>query len=123
VWQTTSLTLQFDPLSRALQPVNSITDGGTTAVALKGIGTAATHAINLSWEAPVSSPDPVTGYQVDRVLGTGTPVFFNPPARTTLDFADNAVVGGTTYRNFVKSVDAAIAIKQTEESGWTLTHR
>jgi fibronectin type 3 domain-containing protein len=49
----------------------------------------------------------VTGYHVYRVAGTGTPVRFNSLAGTTLDFADNAVGGGTTYSYFVKSVDAS----------------
>ena len=110
VGQTTSLTLQFDPLSAGAVTgqlvINSTTNGGTTAVALNGTGTAVTHAVYLSWNAPVSSPEPVTGYHVYRVVGTGTPVLFNSVAETTLDFTDNTVVSGTTYSYFVKSVGA-----------------
>lgn len=109
--QTTTLTVQFDPLSAGAATgqliISSTTSGGTTTVALNGTGTVVAHGVDLSWVAPVSSPDPVSGYHVYRIIGGGTPVLLNSLAVATLDFTDNTVVSGTTYSYYVTSVDSA----------------
>jgi fibronectin type 3 domain-containing protein len=73
---------------------------------LSGTGTGASYEVDLNWDAPASSPVPVTGYNVYRSGGSsGSLRLVNPSPVTTPIYVDNAVVSGTTYLYIVKSVD------------------
>ena len=64
--QTLTLLVQFDPTAignaSGQLTINSNSSGGSTAVVtLSGVGTSIAHRVDLSWDAPVSSPDFVAG--------------------------------------------------------------
>jgi hypothetical protein len=108
--QTLTLQLQFDPttagaLTGQLTINSNSSTGSSAVVSLSGTGTAAAHQVNLNWNAPASSPDPVMGYNIYRSTGTGSFVLINSSPDTAVAYVDNAVVGGTSYNYQVTSVD------------------
>jgi hypothetical protein len=110
--QTLTVELQFEPttagdLSGQLTISSNSTTGSTAVVGLSGTGTAVAHYVDLSWDAPSSSPDPVAGYNVYRSLGTGSFALINPSPVATVVYTDNGVTSGATYMYEVKSVDAS----------------
>jgi hypothetical protein len=110
--QSVTLQLQFDPTATGaatgMLTINSnSTTGGTTQVTLSGSGTAVQHEIDLTWNAPSSSPDPVAGYNVYRSTnGGGAFTKLNSSPASQVAYTDTAVQSGTTYTYEVKSVDA-----------------
>ena len=65
------------------------------------------YEVNLTWDAPETSPDPVVGYEVFRAPGDSTMYSqINIDPVTVTAFTDDAVVEGT-YDYVVESVDAA----------------
>jgi hypothetical protein len=111
--QSVTLTVQFDPTAAGaatgkLTISSNSTTGGTTQVTLSGTGTAVQHSIDLSWNAPSSSADPVTGYNVYRSTnGGGSFAKLNASPESQAEYTDSAVQSGTTYMYQVKSVDAS----------------
>jgi fibronectin type 3 domain-containing protein len=75
-------------------------------VALSGTGTSVAHSVDLSWNAPTSSADPVAGYNVYRSLSGGAAQLLNSTPITATTYVDNSVGGGSTYAYTVESVDA-----------------
>jgi len=112
--QTATLQIQFLPTvsgaaSGQITISSNSTSGGTAVVALSGTGTATTHSVALSWDAPSATSDPVTGYNVYRAEGSGSFQLVNssPIMPTTYTYTDDNVVSGTTYNYIAKSVDAS----------------
>jgi hypothetical protein len=111
--QSLTLMVQFDPTATGtatgtLMIGSNSTTGSTTQVTLNGSGTAVQHEIDLSWNAPSSSADPVAGYNVYRSTdGGGSFTKLNSSPDGQVDYADSAVQSGTTYMYEVKSVDAS----------------
>jgi Abnormal spindle-like microcephaly-assoc'd, ASPM-SPD-2-Hydin len=111
--QSVTLTVQFDPTAASVTTgtltVNSNSaTGGTTQVTLSGTGTAVQHGVDLSWDAPSSSSDPVAGYNIYRSTdGGGSFTKLNASPDGQVDYDDNAVQSGTTYVYEVKSVDSS----------------
>jgi hypothetical protein len=108
--QTLSLQIQFKPTTAGAATgqltINSdSTTGGTATVTLSGTGTAVAHEVDLSWNAPISSPDPVAGYNIYRLTGSGSFVLTNSSPDSSITYVDNLVVSGATYSYVVKSVD------------------
>jgi hypothetical protein len=108
--QTLTLQLQFNPtaagaLTGQLTISSNSTSGSTAVVALTGTGTAVAHEVDLSWNAPTSSPDPVAGYNIYRATGSGSLVLINSSPDTTVVYVDNTVTSGANYSYIVKSVD------------------
>jgi fibronectin type 3 domain-containing protein len=111
--QSLTLNLQFDPTATGaatgkLTVTSNSTTGGTTQVTLSGTGTGVQHSIDLNWNAPSSSADPVAGYNVYRSTDAGksfTKLNSSPDGQA--DYTDSAVQSGTTYMYEVKSVDAS----------------
>jgi hypothetical protein len=108
--QTLTLQLQFEPttagaLTGQIMISSNSTSGSTAAVALSGTGTAIVHEVDLSWDAPTSSPDPVAGYNVYRSTNGGDAQLINSSVDTQTAYVDSAVVSGATYSYIVKSVD------------------
>lgn len=80
----------------------------TDALSLTGVGVVAAHSVTLTWNAPASSPDPVTGYNVYRADSGGTTyLLLNTGLDTVTTYMDYTVQSGTTYNYIVRSVDAS----------------
>jgi hypothetical protein len=107
--QSTTVQVQFKPTTAGSATgnltINSDSVGGTAVVSLGGTGTAVSHEVDLSWNAPSSSPDPVASYNVYRSTGSGAAQLINSSIDTQTAYVDSAVVSGTTYSYIVKSVD------------------
>ncbi len=104
--------LQFDPatagaLTGQLTISSNSSTGSTAVVNLSGTGTPVLHEVDLSWNAPTSSPDPVVGYNIYRATGSGGFVLINSSPDTAVIYFDNNVISGTGYTYEVKSVDAS----------------
>jgi hypothetical protein len=66
------------------------------------------HEVDLSWNAPSSSADPVAGYNVYRSSdGGSTYQLLNSSVDTATTYADMTVLAGQTYDYIVESVDAS----------------
>ena len=65
------------------------------------------HRVVLTWSAPASSPDPVTGYNVYRTeAGSRAFARLNDSPITSTTYTDNNVQPGAAYTYYVVSVDA-----------------
>ena len=73
---------------------------------LSGTGAAIPHEVDLSWNAPVSSPDPVSGYNVYRAIGSGSFQQINISVQVQTTYVDSTVSSGVTYNYEVRSVDS-----------------
>lgn len=110
--QSASLNLQFDPktagASTGSVALTSNCSMGAMTIALSGTGQApASATVDLSWNAPVSSPDPVAGYNVYRATGSGGFQRLNPAVVPVLSYTDTTAQSGATYKYEVTSVDAS----------------
>jgi Cep192 domain 4/HYDIN/CFA65/VesB-like, Ig-like domain len=111
--QSVTLEVQFDPTTAGsvtgkITIISNSTTGSTTTVSLSGTGTAVPHEIDLSWDAPASSADPVAGYTVYRSTDGGVSFTkLNPSPDSQVTYIDSAVQSGSTYVYEVKSVDAS----------------
>ena len=100
--QTLALKLQFDPTSAGavtgqLTISSNSLIGSTAVVALTGTGTSVAHEVDLSWDAPTSSPDPVAAYNIYRLTGSGSFALVNSSPDASITYVDSTVVSGTTY--------------------------
>jgi hypothetical protein len=123
--QTLTLQLQFQPttvaaLTGQLSISSNSSSGSTAVVALSGTGTAVAHEVDLSWDAPVSSPDPVAGYNIYRSTGSGSFVLINSSLDSAVVYVDSTVVSGATYSYEVKSVGAS-GVESVASNQITLT--
>ena len=108
--QSLTVQMQFDPTTAGAATgqlaINSnSTTGSTAIVALSGTGTATAHQVALNWIAPVSSPDPVAGYNIYRATGNGAFVRISSSPDLTVSYTDSGVTSGTAYSYQVTSVD------------------
>lgn len=107
--QSTTLQIQFSPTTAGSATgtlaISSNSAAGTSSVSLAGTGTTASHEVDLTWNAPTSSPTTVVGYNVYRAIGSGAPQLINSAIVTQTSFADKSVSSGSTYNYSVKSVD------------------
>lgn len=112
--QSATISVQFDPAvagaaSGTLMIVSTSLTNPTATISLSGTGVVAVaYQVNLSWDAPTSSPDPVAGYNVYRSPGgLFSYVQVNPTIVTQTTYVDSSVEDGLTYDYIVESVDAA----------------
>jgi len=107
--QTATLNVEFDPTTAVaatgqLTITSTSSTGATTAIGLSGTGE--THEVELTWNAPSSSTDPVAGYHIYRaVTGSTSYQLVNSSQDTQTSYADNTVQSGQGYNYIVKSVD------------------
>jgi hypothetical protein len=110
--QSVTLKVQFDPTTAGaatgtLTISSNSTTGSAAQVSLSGNGTAVQHQIDLSWDAPSSSADPVAGYNIYRSTNGGAFTKLNGSPDSQVTYTDGAVQSGSTYMYEVKSVDAS----------------
>jgi hypothetical protein len=110
--QTVTLNVQFNPTAAGAEAgtltISSNAGGGTSTIALSGTGAApASYEVQLSWVAPDSSSDAVTGYNVYRAANGGAYQKLNSSVNQPTTYSDTTVQTGTSYTYEVMSVDAA----------------
>ena len=110
--QTALLSVQFDPTaaSAASGTLTPSTDssGGSITIGLTGTGVSGSDEVNLAWDAPASSTDPVAGYNVYRAPdGSSAYQLLNPAPVAQTAYSDVTAQSGQTYDYYVESVDAS----------------
>jgi hypothetical protein len=109
--QAVTLSVQFDPIAIGvaagqLTISSNSSTGGTAAISLSGTGQP--HQVDLSWDAPAGSADPIAGYNVYRSPGgASTYQLLNPSVDTLTTYVDSTVQSGFAYDYIVESVDAS----------------
>jgi hypothetical protein len=107
--KTATLTVQFDPntvgaATGLLTITSNSSTNGTATIGLSGTGVAA--QVELSWNAPESTTDPIAGYNIYRSTGSSTSYqLLNSSVDTQTTYGDATVQNGLTYNYIVKSVD------------------
>ena len=108
--QSLTLNVQFDPgatgsyTGQLTVSSNSPTDPILT-VSLSGTG--GPHEVDLTWNAPSGSSDPITGYKVYRAPGGTSSFAVVDSMDTQTSFTDSGVQGGQSYSYYVTSVDSS----------------
>lgn len=112
--ESATISVQFDPTvtgaaSGTLTIVSTSLTNPIVTIGLSGTGVAAVaYQVDLSWDPPTSSPDPVAGYNVYRSpSGASAYVQLNSTVVTQTTYLDSNVQDGQTYDYFVESIDAA----------------
>ena len=112
--QTATLSVQFDPTvagtaAGTLTIVSTSLTNPTAIIGLSGTGVVGVlYQVNLSWDAPTSSSDPVAGYNVYRSpSGASTYQQLNAAVVAQTTYVDTGVQNGQTYDYIVESVDAS----------------
>ncbi len=125
--QTATLAVQFDPVAAGavtgtVTLTSNATAGTSTVIHLTGTGAAAavTYSVDLTWNAPGSSADPVVGYKVYRAVGSGAYTLLTSSAVSATAYTDATVSSGTSYNYEVTSVDAA-GLESAPSNIWTGT--
>jgi Abnormal spindle-like microcephaly-assoc'd, ASPM-SPD-2-Hydin len=124
--QSVTITLQFDPTAAGaatgmLTVSSNSATGGTTQVMLSGTATATVqYEVDLSWNAPSSSADPVAGYNVYRSADGGSFTRMNASPDDQVSYSDPAVQSGSTYIYQVTSVDSN-GVESSPSNQFTLT--
>jgi fibronectin type 3 domain-containing protein len=62
--------------------------------------------VELTWDAPASSSDPVAGYNIYRAVSGGSFQLLNTSVNAPTAYTDSTVGGGIAYTYQVTSVDA-----------------
>jgi hypothetical protein len=109
-WVTFTPTQLGAAPSSSLNITSPSTVPTVTKIPVTGTGVTEAYEVNLTWDAPVSSPDPVAGYNVYRAPAGNTSyqqINQNVIPASTTDYVDTAVQNGQTYDYIVESVDAS----------------
>ncbi len=111
--QSVTLSVKFAPtktgaVSGQVTISSNSTAGSSVAVPLSGTGVTATssHEVDLYWNPPSSSPDPVAGYHVYRATGTGAYSMLSGSLILPTTYVDTNVASSTMYKYMIKSVDS-----------------
>ena len=111
-----TLEVQFDPTAAGaaagqLTIQSNSSTNATSVISLSGTGenaTSAAHQVDLSWNAPSSSPVPIVGYNIYRSTGSSSAYqLLNSSVDTQTTYVDSAVQSGSTYDYIVESVDSS----------------
>lgn len=107
---STSFAVDVAQVSSSMAVVVTATLKTTASVSLQLSAVASpppSYSVDLSWQAPVSSTDPVSGYDVYRSSNGGsTYALLNTSAVPGTVFTDSTVQSGAAYQYYVASVDA-----------------
>ncbi len=118
--QATTLNVQFAPTAAGpatgtLTITSTSADAPTTVVSLSGTGITAgtgtpggSYEVDLSWNAPSSSQDPVAGYNVYRSpTGASSYQKLNASIVAGTTYTDSTVQAGQSYDYIVQSADVS----------------
>ncbi len=111
VGQPVTVEVTFDPAAGGaatgqLIIASTALTSGNSVISLSGTGVL--EEVNLTWNAPSSSPDPVAGYFVYRApSGSSAYQQVNASAVTQTSYIDLTVSPGQSYDYIVESVDAS----------------
>jgi fibronectin type 3 domain-containing protein len=104
--------VQFDPTvagaaTGSLTVTSNSSANPTNTIALTGTGISTAYNVDLAWNAPTNSTDPVAGYNVYRApSGSTSYQQINTSTVTETSYTDTSVQDGQTYDYIVESVDA-----------------
>jgi len=111
--QTATLSVVFDPTAAGsatgqLLIVSDSLTNPTETVSLSGTGQGS-YQVNLTWDAPTSSTDPVAGYNIYRSpSGASSYTLLKSVSSSTLSYSDtSSLTDGLVYDYIVESVDAS----------------
>ncbi len=118
-----TLDVQFDPATATaatgqLTIQSNSSTNGTVVISLSGTGES--HEVDLTWDAPTSSADPVAGYHIYRSSGSSGYQLLNSSLDTQTTYVDSNVQSGVTYDYVVKSVDSS-GVESTASNEATAT--
>ena len=105
--------MEFNPILTLLGPVTGsmiiTSNSSTNPTATIGLSaTAESVEVNLAWDAPSSTSDPVAGYNVYRApSGSTSYQLLSSVSSSQLTYTDTTVQAGVTYDYIVESVDAS----------------
>ena len=101
---TSPITVSSTETVKAMAAANGYTNSAVASAAYTI--NQATRQVDLSWDEPASSPDPVAGYNIYRATGSSS-VFklLNSSVVASTTYVDSTVQSGTTYSYYVESVD------------------
>jgi Abnormal spindle-like microcephaly-assoc'd, ASPM-SPD-2-Hydin len=117
--EETTLNIEFSPIGigqatgKLVVTSDSVTNP-SVEIGLSGAGQnqvdeqAQAYQVDLSWNAPAASSDPVKGYEIYR--SSSEDVFFlllNSSIEPTTSFTDTDVENGETFHYYVTTVDGA----------------
>ena len=95
----------FDPGTLTISSNSSSNPMAT--VSLSGTGQSALYEVDLTWNAPTNSTDPVVGYNIYRATGSSSSYqLLNSSVNDPTSYRDATVQNGTVYTYYVVSVDA-----------------
>jgi Abnormal spindle-like microcephaly-assoc'd, ASPM-SPD-2-Hydin len=108
--QSVTLSVEFAPTSSGSisgqLTIQSNAASGTIALPLSATGDV--YKVQLNWDAPSSSSDPVAGYYVYRATnGSSTYQQLNASPTTETSYLDSTIADGQSYMYYVVSVDSA----------------
>ncbi len=112
--QTATLSVEFNPAaagtaSGSLTLTSNSSTGSSTVIAFTGTGETASSSnqVNVTWDPPTTSSDPVAGYNVYRSpSGNSSYQQLNASAITQTSYVDTTAQDGQSYDYIVESVDA-----------------
>lgn len=109
--ETATLNISFDPPTAATDTgsvtlASNAASNGTAIIALSGAGKAASYLVDLTWDAPSSSADPVAGYNIYRSSNRGASYReLTSSVTSSTSYTDSTVQSGASYLYYVVSVD------------------
>lgn len=125
--QSATLDLQFDPTaagaaSGTVTISSNASSGSTVTIAMSGTGAAGTSAyqVELNWDSPASSTDPVAGYNIYRSDGSGAYQLLNTSVNQPANYTDTSAQSGATYSYKITSVDGA-GVESSPSNVYTAT--
>ncbi len=111
--QSATLSVQFTATTAgaatgSMTIASNSSAGTTTVISLTGTGASGSSVVDLTWDAPSSSPDPIAGYFVYRSpSGASSYQQLNLSVLTGTAYTDSTVQSGQSYDYIVESVDAS----------------